>query len=149
MDFRRFAHLGEEWEAFRSTATAAAFGVVAEPVARVGFRSVTRPERGEFRTNTPWSQVTTLTDHDLGRLLEMALTIAAIDRSPFVWRTAEGIAKETGIELTRVRECLEGSGDDVLESEETDSKGRALYTTQDHFLRGAYGKSYTQIESPS
>jgi hypothetical protein len=149
MDFRRFEHLGEKWEAFRSAATAAAFGFLPEPVVRIGLRSVTHPERGEFRTNTPWERLATMTDDDLSRLLESALTIAAIEQSRFVWRTAEGIAKETGIELKRVRECLEDAGDDVLESEETDPSGRALYTTQDHFLRGAYGTNYSDVESPS
>ena len=90
-----------------------------------------------------------MSDADLRRLLESALTIAAIERSKYVWRTAEGIAKDTGIALTRVRECLEGAGDDVLESDETDPLGRALYTTQDHFLRGAYGTTYSDVESPS
>jgi hypothetical protein len=148
-DVRRFQHLGEEWEAFRSAATAAAFGFPSEPAARIGLRSVTHPERGEFRTNTPWDRLAAMTDGELIRLLEGALTIAAIEHSRFVWRTAEGIAKETGIELTRVRECLEDAGDGVLESEETDPSGRALYTTQDHFLRGAYGTTYSDVESPS
>jgi hypothetical protein len=147
VDFRRFAHLGEEWEAFRSAATAAAFGLRPEPVASIGFRSVTRPERGEFRTSTPWARLTALTDQDLGRLLESALTVAAIDRSRFVWRTAEGIADETGIALPRVRECLETARDaDVLESEETDTHGRNLYTTQAHLVRSLSGNRYVKFE---
>jgi hypothetical protein len=149
MDVRRSQHLDEAWEAFRSAATSAAFGFLPEPIARIGLRSVTHPERGEFRTNVPWDQLAAMTDADLSRLLEGALTIAAIEQSRFVWRTAEGSAKEAGIALTRVRECLEDAGDDVLESEETDPSGRALFATQDHFLRGAYGTTYSDVESPS
>lgn len=147
MSARRFQHLGQDWEAFRSASTGASFGNVPEPVARVGLRSVTNPERGELRTNEPWIKLSSMTDEDLKRLLEGALTVAAIDRSRFVWRTAENIAKETGIALLRVREYLETAGDaEILESEKTDAKGRVLYTTQDHFVRSLSGNRYVQDE---
>lgn len=148
MDARRFHHLGQEWEAFRSASTGAAFGFVPEVQSRIGLRSVTEPERGEYRTSALWSQLAEMSDADLVRLLEGALTLAAIDRSPYVWRTAEGIAKEIGIDARRVREYLQSSeGDEVLESEETDTKGRTLYTTQDHFVRSLSGNSYVKVES--
>jgi hypothetical protein len=148
MEFRRFHHLGEEWEAFRSAATSAAFGVLAEPVARVGFRSVTRPERGELRTNHLWERVFALSDADLGRMLEGALTIAAIDRSPYTWRTAQGIAQDVGIDPAAVQKYLEESSDvDVLESEDPEGRGRVLYSTQDRFVRSLSGNRSVTSES--
>lgn len=83
------------------------------------------------------------------RVLEEVLTIAAIDRSRFTWRTAEGIAEETGIPIDRVRVILETTSEaDVMQSDEANPHGHELFTTRDHFVKttGDAGKRYADVE---
>jgi hypothetical protein len=55
--------------------------------------------------------------------------IQAIEDSDYVWRTVEGIAKETGLNEATVHNALGQLADDVLKSKVPDKHGRDLYTT--------------------
>lgn len=83
------------------------------------------------------------------RALEEVLTIAAIDRSRYTWRTAEGIAAETGIPVDRVRHILETTTEaDVMEADQPNPQGHVLFSTRDHFVKttGDVSKRYTDVE---
>jgi hypothetical protein len=86
---------------------------------------------------------------ELKRVLEEVLTIAAIDRSRFTWRTAEGIAEETGIPVARVRQILDTTSEaDVMQSDKANPQGYELFTTRDHFVKttGDVSKRYAGVE---
>lgn len=150
---KRFQHLGQEWEAL-GTGTGHGVGTGYLPtVDRWGvvFRSISNPQFGDFRyrgsLSKPDPQAVQLLE--LRQVLEEVLVIAAIDRSRFTWRTAEGIQKETGIPLARVREVLQTtSAADVMHSAVTNPQGRELYTTRDHFVKttGDVSKRYSEVE---
>lgn len=153
MGAKRFHHLGQEWEAVGAgTGHGVSTGYL-PAVDRSGvlFRSVSKPELGDYRYRGTMSKSDPIdvSDDELKKLLEELLTIAAIDRSRFTWRTAEGIAKETGIPLARVRQILETTSEaDVLESEESNSQGHVLFSTRDHFVKttGDVSKRYSGVE---
>lgn len=148
---KRFQHLGQEWEAVGTgTGHGVGFGYLPN-VDRWGviFRSVSKPEQGDYRGTISHSDPAAVDVDELKRVLEEVLAIAAIDRSRFSWRTAEGIAKETGIALDRVRHILETTSEaDVIQSDELDPQGHVLFTTQDHFLKttGDVSKRYSDVE---
>jgi hypothetical protein len=86
---------------------------------------------------------------ELKRVLEEVITVAAIDRSRFTWRTAEGIAEETGITVDRVRQILETTSEaDVFQSDELNPQGHLLFTTRDHFVKttGDVSNRYSGVE---
>jgi len=153
MSARRFHHLGQDWEAV-GTGTGHGVGAGYLPsVNRWGviFRSVSKPEQGDYRYRGTMSQSDPNGVHveELKRVLEEVLTIAAIDRSRFTWRTAEAIAKETGIALDRVQHILATTSEaDVIQSDVLNPQGHVLFTTQDHFVKttGDVSKRYSDLE---
>jgi hypothetical protein len=150
---KRFHHLGQEWEAVGTgTGRGVGFGYLPS-VDRWGviFRSVTKPEQGDYvyRGTMSQSDPNAVDVEELRSVLEEVLTIAAIDRSRFTWRTAQGIAEETGILVDRVRHILETTSEaDVIESDEQNPQGHVLFTTRDHFVKttGDVSKRYTDVE---
>ena len=153
MEVKRFQHLGEEWEAVGTTASYGPGFSNLPPDERWGaiFRSVSKPERGEYRYRGTMSHAdpNAVDESDLKDALEEVLTVAAMDRSRWVWRTAKGISDETKIPLGRVQAILDTTRQtDILQSEEPNTKGEALFTTQDHFVRTASdsNKKYRDIE---
>ncbi len=153
MAAKRFHHLGQEWEAV-GTGTGHGVGVGYLPsVDRWGviFRSVSKPEQGDYRYRGTMSQSdpNAVDVDELKRVLEEVLTIAAIDRSRFTWRTAEGIAQETGVALDRVRQILETTAEaDVMQFDQLNPQGHVLFTTRDHFVKttGDVSKRYSDVE---
>jgi hypothetical protein len=57
---------------------------------------------------------------------------AAITNSEYLWRTPNGIAKDTGLSLETVLDTLEQQ-DGFLRSRKRNMQGRALYTTLDKY----------------
>jgi len=153
MATRRFHHLGQEWEAV-PTGTGHGLGSAYLPsIDRRGviLRSVSNPEQGDYRYRGTMSQSdpNDAALEELKDVLEEVLTIASIDRSRFTWRTAEGIAEETGISVDRVRQILETTSEaDVMQSDEANPQGHALFTTRDHFVKttGDVSKRYAGVE---
>ncbi|MDO8680676.1 MAG: hypothetical protein Q7R30_19335 [Acidobacteriota bacterium] len=153
MATRRFHHLGQEWEAVGTgTGHGVGFGYLPS-VDRWGviLRSVSNPQQGDYRYRGTMSKSdpNALDEKALKRVLEEVLTIAAIDRSRFTWRTAEGIAEETGIPIDHVRVILETTSEaDVMQSDEANPQGHELFTTRDHFVKttGDVGKRYADVE---
>ena len=153
MATRRFQHLGQEWEAVGTgTGHGVGFGYLPN-VDRWGviLRSVSNPQQGDYRYRGSMSQSdpNAVDLDELKRVLEEVLTIAAIDRSRFTWRTAEGIAEETGIPIARVRQILETTSEaDVMQSDEANPQGHELFTTRDHFVKttGDVSKRYAGVE---
>jgi hypothetical protein len=151
MTIRRFHHLGQDWEAV-ATGSGHGVGVGFPPsVNRWGviLRSVSNPQQGEYRGAVSQPDPSAVSLNELHRLLEEVLTIAAIDRSRFKWRTVEGISKETGISVDRVRRILETTTEaDIIQSDEGDAQGNDLFTTRDHFVRatGDFSRRYADVE---
>jgi hypothetical protein len=145
--------LGQEWEALGTgTGHGVGFGHLPS-VNRWGviLRSVSNPQQGDYRYRGTMSQSdpNAVELEELRRVLEEVLTIAAIDRSRFTWRTAEGIAEETGIHLDRVRQILDTTSEaDVMQSDEANPQGHELFTTRDHFVKttGDVSKRYADVE---
>jgi hypothetical protein len=139
---KRFRHLGEEWQA-TGTGIGHAVGFVGAggalpDVDRWGviFQSISRPERGEFRTSISESDPVRVDDEELIQALDEQLVLAAINRSRYIWRPAEAIARETGLDLDRVRFILDTTDDDVIEGERN-GQGLLLYTTGQHLSKTA------------
>lgn len=153
---KRFHHLGQEWEAVGTgTGHGVGFGHLPQ-VNRWGviFRSISRPEQGDYRYRGTASQCNpeAVSEDELRRILEEPLVIAAIDRSRYTWRPAEAIAPETGLPLERVRQILETTTEaDVMRGNEPNPQGYALYTTRDHFVKttGDVNQRYLVVESSS
>ena len=148
---KRFRHLGQEWEAVGTGTGHGIDGPYPPPIDRWGvvFRSVSKPEQGDYRGVLSKGDPSAVDVAELRSVLEELLAIAAIDRSRFTWRTAEGIAKDTGIPLERVQDILETTSEaDVLQSEQPNPQGHILFTTQDHFVKttGDVGKRYSDVE---
>ncbi|MRW91688.1 hypothetical protein GJ699_16975 [Duganella sp. FT80W] len=57
----------------------------------------------------------------------------AITRSEHLWRTATGIARDTGLALETVIKTLE-TGDGFLQADHTNGRGQSLYTTREKYL---------------
>jgi hypothetical protein len=154
MSARRFQHLGQEWEAVGTgTGRGVGFGYL-PTVDRWGviFRSISRPEQGDYTYRGTMSQAdpNAVELDELRQGLEDVLTIAAIDRSRFTWRTAEAISRDTGIDLSRVRTILDRTTEaDVMQAERPNPQGHLLYTTRDHFLKttGDVSKWYRDVET--
>ena len=150
---KRFRHLNVDWEA---TATGASHvcpaGSAYLPIDRWGviFRSISQPERGEYRAWISERDPASAEDAELRKALEEQLTLAAIDRSRYIWRPAEAIARDTGLETERVRFILENTADDVIAGGRN-PQGYWLYTTRDHLSKtaGDVMKRFYEVEETS
>ena len=151
---RRFQHLNQEWEAV-GTGTGHGVGFGHLPAVNrwgVIFRSISKPEQGEYRGTMPEADPQNLTEEDLKRILEEQLVISAIDRSRYTWRPAEAISKDLGLSLDRVRDILETTTEaEVIHGDQPNSQGYELYTTRDHFVKttGDVMKRYLDVETSS
>lgn len=63
--------------------------------------------------------------------------IAALEDPRFLWRTLDGLARQTGLAREEVLAVLERRPDRVLRARATTADGAALYTTREHYLRHA------------
>lgn len=61
---------------------------------------------------------------------------AVIENSKYLWRTASGIAADTGLPLEIVMEVLE-QADGFLEAHRKNPRGKALYTTREKYYADA------------
>jgi hypothetical protein len=61
--------------------------------------------------------------------------LTAIEHARATWRTAEGISRDTGIPLDRVRRALEATSADIIVATETDAQGHTRYSTRDHYRK--------------
>lgn len=59
--------------------------------------------------------------------------LKALSNPNWEWRTVGGLSKETGIPEDRVQQFLDRLEEQVIRSRVPDKKGRALYTTRDHY----------------
>src|SRR5688500_3360577 len=106
-----FAHLGRNWEAW-PTGTghgvgAAGQGGTLPAINRWG--SVIRQVpagRAEYRAGISGPDPAQVAEDELKAVLDEQLVIESINGSPFVWRPAEAIAKDTGIDVATVRQIL-------------------------------------------
>jgi len=57
----------------------------------------------------------------------------ALSDERYLWRTAEGIARDTGFSTRLVKSVLIHSSDSVIRSVMDDEQGRPLYTTPQHY----------------
>lgn len=58
-----------------------------------------------------------------------SIVLDAFEQSQSMWRTAEGIAVETGLPIAAVSLALKSLSDSLICSELPDDKGRTRYTT--------------------
>ena len=132
----RFQHLGREWEA-APTGTGHGVGFGFPPqIDRWGvvFTVVGEPgreHRGSISAEDPGS----VPVDELRSALNEQLVIAAIEKSPYVWRPAEAISDNTGIPLDEVRRILETTSADVIVAPEPNKQGFALYSTRGHYQK--------------
>jgi hypothetical protein len=150
----KFRYLNEDWQV---TATGTGHGVgVGEGalpnVNRWGviFRSLTRPERGEYRGSISVPEPSAANEDELKEALNEQLILAAINRSRYIWRPAEAIAKDTGLEADYVRHVLENTVPDVIAGERN-AQGLWLYTTGEHLAKttGDVMRRFYEIEESS
>lgn len=64
-----------------------------------------------------------------------ALVLTAIEDARATWRTAEGISRDTGIPLDRVRRALETTSADIIVAPEADAQRQTLYSTRNHYRK--------------
>jgi len=153
----RFEHLGETWEAV-PTGTGRAVGFAAPggtlPAINkwgVVFRSLTNPERGEYRADISQPDPAHAPEPELKDSLEEQLVLAAINRSRYVWRPAEAICRDTGLSADRVRSILENTTAAEVISGDENSQGLLLYTTEEHLSKasGDFMKQYYKTQESS
>ena len=148
---KQFEHLDEEWVATATgTGVGSAFGNVPPPITRWGvvFRSKNNPER-EYGGSVSEADPADVSEDELHRVLEEQLILAAINRSRYVWRPAEAIARETKIPLDRVQSALDGL-DSIIEGDQN-AEGLQLYTTREHLSRtsGDVMKEFFEVRRSS
>lgn len=149
----QFNHLGEEWIATSTgTGHGVGWGDAIPSIDRWGviFRSLTKPARGEYRASLSVPDPANATDNELKQALEEQLILAAINRSKYIWRPAEAIAKDTGLETERVRQYLENAAPDVIVGDRN-AQGFWLYTTGEHLAKstGDVMKRFYEVEESS
>lgn len=59
----------------------------------------------------------------------------ALEDARWDWRTVDGVSKEIGLPEEEVLRILESSPDEIIRSRIPDERGRALYTTRQHYRR--------------
>jgi hypothetical protein len=62
-----------------------------------------------------------------------AAVIRALEDPRYEWRTVEGLAEQTGLSATNLRQILEELNGEIIRSSVPDESGRALYTTRRHY----------------
>lgn len=150
---RRFRHLNEDWEV-AGTGTGHGVGVGDSLPAitewGVVFTSMTRPDRGTFRSSISVPDPARADENELRSALDEQLIVAAIDRSKYIWRPAEAIAKELGLETDYVRDILENTAPDVIAGNQN-QQGLWLYTTREHLSKttGDVMKRFYDVEESS
>ena len=150
---RRFEYLGEQWEATATgTGHSVGFGDAVREVNRWGviFRSLAHPERREFRASMSERDPAGVPEEELRRILDEQLVLAAINRSRFVWRPAEAIASDTGLQPDYVRQILENTAPNVIAGGQN-KDGLWLYTTEDHLEKtsGDVMRKHFKVEESS
>ena len=62
--------------------------------------------------------------------------IAALEDDRYVWRTVDGIVKDTGLPRTTVENALQWDDEvDAIVASYPDNEGRTLYTTRKHYQK--------------
>jgi len=61
----------------------------------------------------------------------------SLENPEYLWRTIDGISKETSMETRAIRSIIEKSGDRIVRSSRLSRAGKRLYTTRRHFRRKA------------
>jgi ribosomal protein S25 len=59
--------------------------------------------------------------------------INALEDPRYDWRTVEGVAEQTGVTPSIVREILKESEHEIVRSSVPDESGQSLYTTRKHY----------------
>ena len=59
--------------------------------------------------------------------------INALEDPRHDWRTVEGVAEQTGVTTSIVREILKESEHEIVRSSVPDESGQSLYTTRKHY----------------
>ena len=62
-----------------------------------------------------------------------AAVVRALEDPRYEWRTVEGLAEQTGLSATSLRQVLEELNGEIIRSSVPDESGRALYTTRRHY----------------
>ena len=57
----------------------------------------------------------------------------ALEDDRYVWRTIDGIAKDTGLDPDTIWTVLDDPATELLISSYPDERGRGLYTTRKHY----------------
>ena len=133
---RRFRHLNREWDVELTGAShGVGFGLPAKITSwGVWFRPADEPSADPFYGSIRRPDPAELSEDELGRCLEAALVLKALEDPDWDWRTVEGVAHSTGLPQQRVREVLESSAA-VIRSSVHDKSGRPLYTTREHYKK--------------
>ena len=142
---KQFQHLNAEWKA-EMTGTGHGVGSGAPPPITswgVMFECVSHPAWGSYIGSLSRSSVVDASEDELRRSLDAAIDAArdrvmkALDDPRWDWRTAEGIASQTGLAERQVKYLLESMPDLVIRSQSPDTQGRALYKTRQRWSKSA------------
>ena len=61
------------------------------------------------------------------------IVVGALEDPNYEWRTVEGVAEQTGVPASSVRQILEELNGEIIRSSIPDESGRSLYTTRKHY----------------
>ncbi len=61
------------------------------------------------------------------------IVVRALEDPSYEWRTVEGVAEQTGLPASSVRQILEELNGEIIRSSIPDESGRNLYTTRKHY----------------
>jgi hypothetical protein len=61
------------------------------------------------------------------------IVVSALEDPHYEWRTVEGVAEQTGLSASNVRQVLEELNGEIIRSSIPDESGRNLYTTRKHY----------------
>jgi len=62
--------------------------------------------------------------------------VEALENDRYVWRTVDGIVKDTGLPRTTVENAVQWDDEiDAIVASDADDKGRTLYTTRRHYQK--------------
>jgi hypothetical protein len=61
------------------------------------------------------------------------IVVRALEDPNYEWRTVEGVAEQTGLAASSVRQILDELNGEIIRSSIPDESGRNLYTTRKHY----------------
>lgn len=133
---RTFAHLGKDWQVELSGTSHGVGSIFPPKISSWGvlFTPAGDDSAAPLYGSVSRQALSELTDEELRASLDAALVHQALEDPAWDWRTVPGVAKSTGLPPERIEDVL-SSSNAVIRSTIPDERGRALFTTRDHYKK--------------